>query len=133
MVTDMTSNGPVKMNDTMTITISLEKLGTGTCLWVDLGDNSPLFLFGNYSCPGQIDVDSINPNIGAESNYTFKHPNTEQIIINHVYPHFGSHVIKMGASNIVSTAALEMVAVVLPFECRNPNVTIKGKNFVTQS
>ena len=88
----MTSNGPVKVNETMRFEIDLGKLGTGTCMWVDLGDNSPLHVFGNQSCPGQINVDSINPNIVAVPRmmYTYKPPDTQYITISHVYARVAS-------------------------------------------
>ena len=113
----------------MTFTILLGSFGTGTCMWVDLGDNSSLLVFGHQSCPGEVDVDSINPKIVAEPRlkYTFKHPDTERITISHVYQRVGFYNVKMNASNILSTAAYEMVAVVLPYICKNPNITIKGK------
>ncbi len=134
MFTDMTNNGPVKLNQTMTFTISLERFGNGTCLWVDMGDNSSLLVFGDDSCPGGIDVDLINPNIIAEPKlkYTFKHSDTQRIIIDHVYPRVGSYHVRMNASNPVSKANHEMVAVVLLLVCKNPNVTIKGRNVLSQ-
>ena len=114
----------------MTFTISLESLGTGTCMWVDLGDNSSLLVFGNQSCPSEVDVDLINPNIIAEPrlNYTFKHEDTQRITINHLYQQIGVYNVRVNGSNILSTASHEMVAVVLPYICKNPNVTVKGIN-----
>ena len=124
----MTTNGPVKINQTMNFEIIFEKFGTGTCLWVDLGDNSSLLAFGNNSCPGQIDVDSINPNIVTEPRlkYTYKHPDTQIISFNHVYNQVGSYDVRMRASNLVSSKSYELTAVVLSYVCKNPNVTIKG-------
>ena len=128
----MTSNGPVKVNETMRFEIDLGKLGTGTCMWVDLGDNSPLHVFGNQSCPGQINVDSINPNIVAVPRmmYTYKPPDTQYITISHVYARVASYNIRMNASNAISTVNHEMLGVVLPYVCKNPNVTIEGTNFL---
>ena len=115
----------------MNFQISLTKLGTDTCLWVDLGDNSSLLVFGpgNQSCPGQIDVDSINPDITADPKmtYTYKSSDTKSISINHIYPSIGIYNVRLNASNIVSSATYEMVAVVLEFFCSNPNVTIQGE------
>ncbi len=128
ILTSLTSNSPVKLNETTTHTISLEKLGTQTCLWVDLGDNSPLLVFGDDSCPGRIDVDQINPNILVEPRLKFSHrsSDTQEIVINHVYHHLGSYDVRMYASNEVSMVTELLVAVVVPLECRNPNVTILG-------
>ena len=123
-----TNNGPVKENQTITFTISLQKLGIQTCLWVDLGDNSSLYLFGDASCPGKIDVSRINPYILSDPPFTFslRSSNTHKIVIDHVYPAVGSYNVKMNASNDVSMVAEEIVVVVLPYTCRNPNVTITG-------
>jgi hypothetical protein len=129
ILTSLTSNGPVKLNETVTFTISLQKLGTQTCLWFDLDDNSALHVFGDDTCPGRIDVDEINPNILAEPRlkYTHKYSDTQEILINHVYPRVGSYDVRMYASNDVSMVTGQLVAVVVPLECRNPNVTILGK------
>lgn len=118
----------------MRFEIDLGKLGTGTCMWVDLGDDSPLYVFGNQSCPGQINVDSINPNIAAEPRimYTYKHPDTQYIAISKVYPRVASYNVRMNASNAVSTITHEMLAVVLPYVCKNPNITIEGKNILPE-
>ena len=134
MFTDMTSNEPVKVSQFMTFTILLEKFGTQTCLWFDLGDNGSLLVFGNQSCPWQVNIDSINPNIVAEPNlkYTFKHPGTEKIVIHHLYPRVGSYMVRMHASNPVSTATHEAVVVVLSFVCKRPNVTMKGTDTLSQ-
>ena len=127
--TDMTSDGPVKIKQTMNIQILFEKFGTGTCLWVDIGDNSSLLVFGNNSCPGQVDINSINPNIVTEPRlkYTYKNPDTLIISFNHIYNQVGSYNVRMRASNLVSSTSHEMVVVVLPYVCKNPNVTIKGR------
>ena len=134
MFTDMTSDGPVKINQSMNFQILFEKIGTGTCLWVDLGDNSSLLVFGNNSCPGQIDVDSINPNIVTEPRlkYTYKHPDTQIISFTHVYNQVGSYDVRMRASNLVSSTSHEMAVVVLSYVCKNPNVTIKGRQNLQQ-
>ena len=125
----MTSNGPVKLNETISFTITLEKLGTQTCIWVDLGDNSNLLVFGDDSCPGRIDVSQVNPNIVSEPRlkFSFKSSDTQEIVINHVYPGVGFYDVRMNASNDVSMVTQEMVAVVRLFVCRNPNVTVAGK------
>ena len=129
ILNSLTSNGPVKENHTNTFTISLQKLGTQTCLWVDLGDNSPLLVFGDASCPDKIDVSQINPNIVSDPPLTFSHrsSNAREVVIGHVYPAAGSYDVRMNASNDVSMVTRRMVAVVLPYVCRNPNVTIKGR------
>ena len=128
IVTSMTSNGPVKLNETIAFTITLEKLGTQTCIWVDLGDNSTLLVFGDDSCPGRIDVSQVNPNIVSEPRlkFSFKSSETQEVVINHVYPGAGSYDVRMNASNDVSMVTQEMVAVVQLFVCRNPNVTVAG-------
>lgn len=124
----MTSNGPVKNNQTMTFTISLEKLGSDSCLWVDLGDNSSLLIFGDGSCINTLDVLQISPNIASEppSKFFPKGKDTQKIVIDHLYPRDGSYVVRMDASNVVSRATHEMVAVIMAYVCKNPNVTIKG-------
>jgi hypothetical protein len=101
-------------------------------MWVDLGDNGSLLVFGDSSCPAKIDVDSINPNIVEDPKleHIQANPDTQTITIDHVYAHDGSFTVRMNASNVVSEKAHEMVAVVLPFTCRNPNVTIRGGNIL---
>ena len=130
MFIDMTNNGPVNLNQTMTFSISLTKFGTQTCMWVDLGDNSSLLVYGDASCPAKINVDLINPNIEAQPKlkHIYAHSDTQMVTINHVYPEVGSYKVRMNASNVVSGAVDEMVGVVLSFICKNPNVTIKGRN-----
>ena len=128
LFTSMTSNDPVKQNETTIFTILLQKLAHQTCLWVDLGDNSSLLSFGDDSCPGKINVDQINPNILVKPRlkYDHKYPNTKEIVISHVYPRVGTYNVRMYASNEVSNAKYQMVVSVLAQECRHPNVTIKG-------
>ena len=129
IINSLTSNGPVKENQTITFTISLQKFGLQTCLWVDLGDNSSLLVFGDASCPDKIDVSQINPNIVSDPPLTFspRSSNTQKIVIDHVYQAVGSYKVRMNASNDVSMVTKEMIAVVLLCVCRNPNVTIKGR------
>ena len=124
----LTSNAPLKLNQTTTFIISLQKLGTQTCLWLDLGDNSSLVVFGHESCPSTIDVDKINPNIIIDPRLTFTHKysETKEIVIDHVYSRVGSYDVRMYASNDVSMASKQLVVEVLALECRNPNVTILG-------
>ena len=128
ILTSLTSDGPVKQNQTITFTISLEKFGTQTCMWVDLGDNSSLLVFGDVSCTSKFDVTTINSNIMTEPRLKFcpETSDTQEIIIHHVYPDIGSYDVRMNASNDVSMATKEIVAVVLPYYCLNPNVTITG-------
>lgn len=124
----LTSNAPLKLNQTITFIISLQKLGTQTCLWLDFGDNSFLVAFGHDSCPSTIDIDQINPNIVVEPRlkFTHKYSETTEIVINHVYPRVGSYDVRMYASNDVSMVTEQLVVEVLALECRNPNVTILG-------
>ena len=128
ILTSFTNNGPVKLNKTTTFTILLSKLAAETCLWVDLGDNSPLIVFGDVSCPDSISVDKIAPNIVQEPRlkYTHKSSDTQTIVFNHIYSHVGSYDVRMGASNEVSMVTEQLVAVILALECENPNVTITG-------
>ena len=124
----LTSNAPLKLNQTITFTISLQKLGTQTCLWLDLGDNSSLVVFGHDSCPNTVDIDKINPNIMMDPRlmFTHKYSETKEIVIDHVYSRVGSYDVRMHASNDVSMASEQLVVEVLALECRNPNVTILG-------
>jgi hypothetical protein len=99
-------------------------------MWVDLGDNSSLLVFGDATCPAGIDVDSINPNIveNPQLEHIQAYTDTQMITINHFYPQDGYYNVRMNASNVVSEKIHEMVAVVLPFDCKKPNVTIRGRN-----
>ncbi|XP_028408505.1 sperm receptor for egg jelly-like [Dendronephthya gigantea] len=127
---DLSNNGPGKMNQTIRFTIEFEKLGTQTCLWVDMGDNSPLRVFGSSnSCPDSLDVDSINPHIAVEPRTLFTSlyaVYTQSIVIDHIYSQVGDYDVRLYASNAVSSVSRETVAAVLPFVCKYPNVTIKG-------
>lgn len=128
ILNSLTSNSPVKLNRTMTFVISLQKLGTQTCLWLDLGDNSSLVVFGYHSCPSTINVDQINPNIVIEPRFKFTHKysDTQEIVIDHVYPRVGSYDVRLYASNDVSMVTEQLAVEVLALECRNPNVSILG-------
>ena len=129
ILNSITSNGPVKENQTITFTISLVKLGSQTCMWIDLGDNSSLLVFGDASCATQVDVTQINPKIVSEPRMKFfpKSASTQQIVISHVYLRPGSYDVRLNASNEVSMITQDLVAVVLPYVCHQPNVTITGK------
>ncbi len=129
ILNSMTNSGPVKENQTIMFTITLEKLGTQSCMWVDLGDNSSLLVFGAAFCGSKLDVAQINPNIVSEPRVKFslRSSDTQEIVINHVYVHVGSYNVKMNASNEVSMVTQEMIAVVLPYVCHKPNVTITGE------
>ena len=126
--TSMTNDGPLKQNRTVTFTISLETFGTDTCMTVDMGDNTSLLVFGDPLCEQNTDVSRINPNILMEPRFIFteKAATTQQITINHRYPKLGTYAVKMNASNAVSMVTGETVAVVLEYDCFNPNVTIRG-------
>ena len=128
ILNSLTSNSPMKLNRSMTFVISLQKLGTQTCLWLDLGDNSSLVVFGYHSCPSTINVDQINPNIVIEPRlkFTHKYPDSQEIVIDHVYPRVGSYDVRLYASNDVSMVTEQLVVEVLALECRNPNVSILG-------
>ncbi|XP_028413717.1 uncharacterized protein LOC114536572 [Dendronephthya gigantea] len=124
----LTSDGPVKENQTITFTISLEKFGTQTCMWVDLGDNSSLLVFGDASCTTKFDVTAINPNILTVPRFKFfpKASGTQEIVVQHVYLNIGSYDVRMNASNEVSMVTKDMIVVVMAYVCHNPNVTITG-------
>ena len=128
IITSLTSNAPVKLNKTMTFTISFERIGTGSCLWVDLGDNSSLLIFGATHCATKFDVSQINTNIVSQPHvkFSFRSPDTQKIEIDHLYSGVGSYNVRVNASNEISVATESMVAVVLALECYNPNVTITG-------
>ena len=128
ILTSLTGDGPVKLNKTMTFTISFAKFDTESCMWVDLGDNSSLLVFGETFCATRFDVSQINPNIMTEPlvKFSLRSLDTPTIIISHVYPHVGSYDVRVNASNDVSMATESIVAVVLALECHNPNVTITG-------
>ena len=128
----MTNDGPVKLNQTMVLVISFETFGSGTCVTVDMNDNSSLLVFGEPSCETKFDVSQINPNILTEPRLIFskKTSSTEQIVIHHHYHELGTYVVKMNASNYVSMVTEETVAVVMDYDCENPNVTITGILFV---
>ena len=129
LFTSISNDGPVKINKTITLTILFDKFAPETCLWVDLGDNSSLLVFGDNSCAVKFNVSQINPNIVAEPLQKFypKSSSTQQIVIEHNYPQVGSFLVRMNASNDVSIVTDETVAVILALECENPNITIKGK------
>ena len=126
--TSFTYDGPLKPNQTMTFTLSFEKFGQGTCVVVDMGDNSSLLVFGDDSCEGKIDVSQINPNIVEEPRLTFstRSPETSVITIEHQFPGVGSYPVKMSAKNLLANVTESLVAVVIPFVCKYPNVTITG-------
>ena len=126
ILSSFASDGAVKENQTITFTILLEKFGTQTCMWVDVGDNSSLLVFGDASCTTKFNVTAINPNIVTEPRLKFfpKSSDTQEIVIHHVYPDIGSYDVRMNASNEVSVVTKDIVAVVLPYNCYNPNVTI---------
>ena len=128
VLTSITNDGPLKANRTMTFTMSFEKFGSDTCLIVDMGDHSSLLVFGDVSCETSVDVFSINPNIKTEPRLLFaeKAPTTKQIVFFHRYFQLGTYVVKVNASNSVSMMIQETIAVVLDYDCENPNVTIKG-------
>ena len=126
--TSFTYDGPLKPNQTMTFTISFEKFGQGTCIVVDLGDNSSLLVFGEASCQTKFDVSQINPNIVEEPLLTFSErtPKTSVITIEHEYSGVGAYAVKMSAANLLANVTESLVAVVIPFVCKYPNITITG-------
>ncbi len=132
--TSFTSDGPLKPNQTMTFTISFEKFGQGTCVVVDMGDNSSLLVFGDATCETKFDVSQINPNIVEELRLTFseRSPETSAITIEHEFPGVGDYPVKMSAENLLANVTESLVAVVIPFVCKYPNVTITGNTMHTQ-
>ena len=127
--TSFTYDGPLKPNQSMTFTLSFEKFGQGTCVLVDMGDNSSLLVFGDDSCEGQVDVSQINPNIVDEPRLKFssRSPATSVITIEHEFPGVGVYPVKMSAKNLLANVTESLDAVVIPFVCKYPNVTITGK------
>ena len=129
LFTSISNDGPVKINNTIRLTILFDKFAPETCMWIDVGDNSSLLVFGEVSCATKFSVAQINPNIAAEPLQEFypKTPDTRQIVIEHGYPEVGLFRVRMNASNDVSMVTDETVAVILALECENPNITINGK------
>ena len=130
LLTDISNDGPLKLNQTITLTISFVKFAPETCMWVDLGDNSSLRVYGDASCASKFLVADINPNIVQETPQFYqKDSSTSIIVIEHKYPREGSFFVKINASNAVSVMVEETVVVILALECHNPNITITGKLF----
>jgi hypothetical protein len=129
LFTSISNDGPVKINNTITLTILFDKFAPETCMWIDVGDNSSLLVFGDNSCAVKFSVAQINRNIVAEPLQKFypKSSDTQQVVIQHHYPQVGSFLVRMNASNAVSMAIDETVAVILALECENPNITINGE------
>ncbi len=123
-----TYDGPLKPNQTLTFTISFEKFGQGTCVVVDMGDNSSLLVFGDATCETKFDVSQINPKIVEEPRLTFfqRSPETSAITIEHEFPGVGDYPVRMSAANLLVNVTESLVAVVIPFVCKYPNVTITG-------
>ncbi|XP_028399315.1 uncharacterized protein LOC114522765 [Dendronephthya gigantea] len=126
--TSLSNDGPVKLNKTITLTILFEKFAPETCMWIDVGDNSSLLVYGDASCQTKFVVADINPNIAATPLLKFfpRSPNTQEVIVEHIYPNIGSFRVRVSASNNISAVAEETVAVILALECKNPNITITG-------
>ena len=126
--TSLTYDGPLKPNQTMTFTISFEKFGQGTCVVVDRGDNSSLLVFGDASCETKFNALEINPKIVEDPPLRFseRRPDTTVITIEHLYPGVGVYPVKMRAANLLANVTESLVAVVIPFVCKYPNVTVKG-------
>ena len=128
--TSLTYNGPLKPNRSMTFNLLFEKFGQGTCVVIDMGDNSSLLVFGETSCETKIDASQINPNIVDDPPLTFSERNSETsiITIEHEYlAGVGSYPVKMSAVNLLVNITESLIAVVIPFVCKYPNVTVTGK------
>ena len=124
--TSLTYDGPLKPNRSMTFTLSFEKFGQGTCVVVDMGDNSSIRMFGEASCKTNVDTSQI---IVDDPPLTFseRNPNTSVITIEHEYlAGVGAYTVKMSAANLLVNVTESLVAVVIPFVCKYPNVTITG-------
>ena len=128
--TSLTYDGPLKPNRSMTFTLLFEKFGQGTCVVIDMGDNSSLLVFGETSCETKIDASQINPNIVDDPPLTFSERNSETSIITIEHEYLagaGSYPVKMSAANLLVNVTQSLVAVVIPFVCKYPNVTVTGK------
>ena len=128
-LTSLTYDGPLKPNQSMTFTLLFEKFGQGTCAVVDMGDNSSLLVFGEASCETKVNAFQINPNIVDDPplNFSERNPNTSVITIKHEYlAGVGAYTVKMSAANLLVNVTESLVAVVIPFVCKYPNVTITG-------
>ena len=126
---NLTYNGPLKPNRSMTFNLLFEKFGQGTCVVIDMGDNSSLLVFGETSCKTNINASQINPNIVDDPPLKFPEKNSEtSITIEHKYlAGVGSYAVKMSAVNLLINVTESLIAVVIPFVCKYPNVTVTGK------
>lgn len=132
--TSLTYDGPLKPNRSMTFTLSFDKFGQGTCVVVDMGDNSSLLVFGETSCETKVDASQINPNIVDDPPLTFTERNSETSVITIEHEYLageGAYAVKMSAANLLVNVTESLVAVVIPFVCKYPNVTITG-NIIIQ-
>ena len=126
----MTNDGPIKVNQTATVTISFGSFGTNTCVALDLADNSSLLIFGAGAfCESMFNVSEINPNIKEEPLVVFtpKDSATQSIVVEHTYNVIATYDLKISSVNAVSKDNGQTQLVITELDCGYPNVTIMGK------
>ena len=129
MYESVSENGPVKINESVTIVIRFQKFVTDTCLVVDLADSSPLLVYGSGSfCETKFNIYKVNPSEDHQSLVLFtpKDSSTQSVVIQHRYQVLGTYSVRINISNYVSIVRDQTEVVVLDKRCEYPNVTITG-------
>ncbi|XP_041362676.1 uncharacterized protein LOC121378529 [Gigantopelta aegis] len=110
------NDGPAEAYREMTFSLSLNRPGTLTCFTWNMGDNSPLVVYGQNHCKDNINVSSV------------WHPWSSSSLLTHTHVYHTNRTFSVSITgvNIVSMATETGVAVVSDVACHYPVVHIIG-------
>ena len=111
-------DSPVKVNRTTTFQLGFSKFGTRTCVKMDMGDNSGLFVFGGSHCQAN----------APSYEFYSKNDDITSIVHSYKYSTIDEFWVTINATNTVSRQTLKFKSVTVALSCFYPNATMLGES-----
>ncbi|KAK3091662.1 hypothetical protein FSP39_021645 [Pinctada imbricata] len=111
------NDGPKRAYETMSFTLDLSEPGTDPCYLWNMGDNSPLVIYGGDACRQKAQL----------NNYVYIFWSPSPVLhLSHMYTKNETFTVQVSGFNTVSTRSVESFAIVSGISCHYPIVHIIG-------
>ena len=118
----LSNDGPRRLNESVTLTLEFERLGTDTCLLVDFGDGEKS-LYGEHLDACANILDDISP---GEAYALQSAVVTAPMVLLHDFPHAGSFYAQAVAFNAIAESLTASTVSITSWPCRYPAIHIEG-------
>ncbi|XP_076075764.1 polycystin-1-like protein 2 [Mytilus galloprovincialis] len=117
LISTLSNNGPTNAFETITFTLQLSQPGTESCYKWDLGDKSPIVLYGEKNCE----------EIATSLNYKYMYwQPSSSLIHTHMYRKNSTYEVLLTGTNLISSKNISSMAIISGISCFYPDVHING-------